>query len=63
LDELEAFLAHWRRIAWSVAWEGPEAWRALLAQADRILATGQLPAGTVAADEIREKLRARQAQA
>lgn len=63
LDELETFLAHWRRIAWSVAWEGPEAWRALLAKADRILTTGQLPVGTVSADEIREKLQVRQAQA
>lgn len=62
LDELEAFLSHWRRIAWSVAWKGAEAWRALLAKADRILTTGQLPVGTVSVNEIREKLRVRQAQ-
>ncbi len=63
LDELEAFLDHWRRIDRAVAGEGTEAWRALLAKADRLLTTGQLPVGTVSADEIREKLRVRQAQA
>lgn len=62
LDELEEFLVHWRRIAWAHTAHGHDSWRVLLAKADRVLDTGELPPGTVSADEIRELLRERRAQ-
>lgn len=63
LDELDRFLEHWRRIAWSVTAHGHDSWRVLLAKAEHTLRTGELPPGTVSADEVRERLRVRQAQA
>lgn len=59
LDELETFLAHWRRIAWAQTAHGHDRWRALLAQADHTLRTGQPPPGTVPEEEIEELIRAR----
>ncbi|MGH3906146.1 MAG: DUF6247 family protein [Pseudonocardiaceae bacterium] len=59
LDELESFLAHWRRIARSVSWKGPDAWRALLAGAERRQAGGEPPPGMVPQEEMEERLRAR----
>ena len=63
LDELTEFLAHWRRLAWCHTAHGHDAWRALMAKAERTLRTGELPPGTVSADEIRDMLRARQTTA
>jgi hypothetical protein len=63
LDELEKTLRSWRLNAWQVTAEGPDAWRALLAMAERVLATGELPPHSVSNDRIRELLRERQTQA
>jgi hypothetical protein len=63
LDALEKFLAHWRRIAWSQTDMGHEKWRAMLARAEETLRTGESPPGTVSADEMRQRLRARLARA
>lgn len=61
LDELESFLEHWRRVAWSQHDMGHERWRAMLAKADYITRTGQVPPGTVtySEEEIQELLRAK----
>lgn len=59
LDELEEFLAHWRRRAWSQADMGHDRWRAMLARAERVLATGEAPPGTASEAEIEELLRAK----
>lgn len=59
LDELEKFLAHWRRIAWSATARGHDHWRAVLARADHTLRTEEPPSGTVSEDEIEELIRAR----
>ena len=59
LDALEKFLAHWRRIAWSQTDMGHEKWWAMLARAEETLRTGESPPGTVSADEMRQRLRAR----
>jgi uncharacterized protein DUF6247 len=61
LDALEEFLAHYRRIAWAVSAHGRDQWRALLERAKRTLRTGELPPGTASAEEMRAKLRERQA--
>ncbi|MBV9140336.1 MAG: hypothetical protein JO115_05380 [Pseudonocardiales bacterium] len=45
LDELEKFLTHWRRIAWSATARGNDSWRALLAEASRRLTGGEPPPG------------------
>lgn len=63
LDKLEAFLAHWRRTAWSQTDMGPERWRAMLARAEHVRRTGEEPPGTVGANEVRELIQARLAQA
>ena len=59
LGELESFLSHWRRIAWSATANGHDSWRALLAKADRILTTEELPPGTVPMEEMEGRIRAR----
>lgn len=56
LDDLEKTLASWRLNARQVAAEGPKAWRALLAKADRILTTGELPSGTRPWEEVKAEL-------
>lgn len=56
LDELDAWLSHWRRIAWSVSWKGHDGWRALLAEAERRLAGGEPPPGTRPWDEVKAEL-------
>lgn len=43
LNELEKFLAHWRRIAWSATACGHDHWRVVLARAEHILRTGEPP--------------------
>ena len=65
LDTLEAFLVHWRRYTWSQHDMGPERWRAMLAKADYINRTGQVPPGTVtySEEEMAELIRARLAAA
>ncbi len=60
LDELQKTLRLWRLNAWQVSAEGPDAWRALLAKAERVLAPGELPPHSVSADQIRELLGERQ---
>lgn len=54
-------LEHWRRIAWMTTSHGPEAHRRMLARAEYILRTGELPPGTVthSADEVRALIRKR----
>jgi Family of unknown function (DUF6247) len=59
LDELEKFLARWRRIAWSATACGHDHWRAVLTRADHTLRTGQPPPGTVSEKEIEDLIRAR----
>lgn len=59
LDELEAFLEHWRRIAWSQHDMGHDKWRAMLAEADRRLAGGAPPPGMVSMEEMEARLQAR----
>lgn len=59
LDELEKFLKHWRRMAWCHTAQGHDSWRALLAKAEHTLRTGELPPGTMSAEEIEELIRAR----
>lgn len=56
LDELDACLAHWRRTAASQAHMGYEAWRAMLAKADRILATGEPTPGSRPWSEVKAEL-------
>ncbi len=56
LDALESFLAHWRRIARSATANGHDAWRAALATADRIRATGQPTPGARPWDEVKAEL-------
>ncbi|MGH3939366.1 MAG: DUF6247 family protein [Pseudonocardiaceae bacterium] len=51
LGKLEAFLVHWRRVAWSQDNMGHERWRAMLAKAEYITHTGQVPPGTVTYSE------------
>ena len=57
LDELESFLAHWRRIARSVSWNGSDAWRALLTEAERRQSGGEPLPGVVPQQEMEERLR------
>lgn len=59
LDELEKFLAHWRRIAWSTDAYGHDSWRALLAKAEHTLRTGERPPGMVPMEKIEELIRQR----
>jgi hypothetical protein len=59
LDALEKFLAHWRRIAWSQTDMGHEKWRAMLARTEETLHSGESSPGTVSADKMRQRLRAR----
>ena len=59
LDELEKFLVHWRRIAWSATARDHDRWRAVLARAEHTLRTGEPPPGTVSEEEIEELIRAR----
>jgi hypothetical protein len=59
LDELEKFLAHWRRIASSATARGHDHWRAVLARAEHTLRTGEPPPGTVSEEEIEDLIRAR----
>jgi uncharacterized protein DUF6247 len=61
LDALEEFLAHYRRIAWTVSAHGRDEWRALLERAKHTLRTGELPPGTASTEEMRTKLRECQA--
>jgi len=59
LDELEKTLVSWRLNARQVAVEGPEAWRALLARAQRRLATGEVAPGSVPSEKVEELIRER----
>jgi Family of unknown function (DUF6247) len=59
LDELEKFLAHWRRIAWAATARGHDHWRAVLARAEHTLRTGEPPPGTVSEEEIEDLIKAR----
>ena len=56
LTEVQDILAHWRRTAWLTAARGPAGYRQLLSDADRILATGERPEGTVPWNTLRAKL-------
>ena len=58
LDLAEVFevLDRWRRVAWLTSAHGHAGYRRLLADADRILATGKRPTGTVRWDELRSRL-------
>ena len=64
LTELDKFLEHWRRVAWSQHHMGHDQWRAMLAKAEYINRTGHVPPGTVtySAEEIRGLIQARLAQ-
>ncbi|MCA1707050.1 MAG: DUF6247 family protein [Actinobacteria bacterium] len=59
LDELEGFLEHWRRVAWSQHDMGHDAYRAMLARAEHTLRTGETPPGTVPKEKIEELIGAR----
>lgn len=52
LDEVHETLESWRRVAWLVSASGPDAYRRILAQAERTLRTGEAPPGTVPIEEI-----------
>lgn len=56
LDELESFLAHWRRLAWCQTDAGHDTWRAMLAKAERILSTGQPEPGSRPWGEVKAEL-------
>jgi hypothetical protein len=56
LERLERVLAHWRRIAWAVTTQGPGDYRAMLASADRTLATGERMPGAVPWEQIQDEL-------
>lgn len=64
LDELEAFLEHWRRYTWSQHDMGPERWRKMLDTAAYITEHGHPPPGTVTytAEESLERARQRLAE-
>jgi Family of unknown function (DUF6247) len=57
LDELEKFLAQWRRIAWSANAKGHDTWRALLAEAERRRATASREG--VSMEEMEQRIAAR----
>ena len=56
LDALESFLEHWRRIARSATADGHDTWRAALATAERIRATGQPSPEARPWDEVKADL-------
>ena len=56
LTEVLDVLAHWRRTAWLTTAHGHAGYRQLLADADRILATGERPAGTLPLSVLRARL-------
>ena len=56
LTEVQDVLTRWRRTAWLTTARGHAGYRQLLADADRILATGERPAGTVPWSALRAKL-------
>ena len=58
LDELHKTLEHRRRVA-RMTQADPSAHRRMHAQAEQTLRTGQLPAGTMPADEIKAIIRRR----
>ena len=64
LAELDGFLEHWRRTAWSQHHMGHDRWRAMLTKADYILEHGHPPPGTVTytADQIRQQIADRMAR-
>ena len=55
LDELEAFLEHWRRYTWSQHDMGPERWHAMLDRARRIQAGERFP-GAVSGEEMKRQI-------
>ena len=58
---MQRTLEHWRRIAWMTTAAGPEAHRRMLAQAEYVQRTGELPPGVVthSEEEIRALIRER----
>lgn len=56
LSEVFDVLDRWRRVAWLTSAHGHAGYRRLLADADRILATGERPAGTVRWEDLRSRL-------
>lgn len=58
LDEVHKTLEHWHRIA-CMTHADPEAHRQMLQRAEQTLRTGEPPAGTVSADEVKALIRER----
>jgi hypothetical protein len=56
LTEVLQVLARWRRTAWLTTAKGHSGYRQLLADADRILSTGERPDGTVTWNDLRTRL-------
>ena len=56
LTEVFEMLNHWRLTAWMTTTHGPESHRRMLAKADNILRTGELPRGTVPWSQVKAEL-------
>lgn len=56
LTEVAALLDSWRRIAWLTTANGPERYRAMLAQADHALRTGERPPGSIPWHQLKAEL-------
>ena len=56
LTDVQDVLTQWRRTAWLTSARGPAGYRQLLADADRILSTGERPDGTVPWPALRAQL-------
>ena len=57
LAEVLATLESWRRIAWLTSANGPAGYRRILAKAEHLQRTGELPAGTVLWRQLKGELR------
>jgi hypothetical protein len=51
-----ATLESWRRIAWLTSANGPAGYRRILAKAEHLQCTGELPAGTVLWHQLKAEL-------
>ena len=56
LAEVLATLESWRRIAWLTSANGPEGYRRILAKAEHLQRTGELPAETVPWRQLKVEL-------
>lgn len=56
LAEVLATLESWRRIAWLTSANGPAGYRRILAKAEHLQRTGELPAGTVLWRQLKAEL-------